>query len=188
MTEMIFYSLAGLTILSGLAILAGRSLVGLGCSLIVMLTAVSGLIFIKGDWTAAAAQFILLAVGVGCFFLRAMRRLAKSGVKKTASNWVSLLWAVPLFTLLTWGMIYNGIFAKTGGDWAVRALPRAEALIDAGVSLLSFFIGPFLLLGILLMIVLLGAAHLIDYLKPTDIGANHVEKKAECEIGKGAEK
>ncbi len=168
-----FYLFAFLAVFSGLAILLSTNIVRMAYWLIGMLVAVAGLYFLMGAYFLGAIQIIVYVGGVAVMVVFGVMLTSRQLAAQLLPKRWETAWLAVVAVILLAGLIQ----AILSGEWSSHLQSRLPGVKNLGVSLLGRFIGPFELVSILLLVVLLGAAYLARPKVPT-LGASG-EKKQE---------
>lgn len=159
---LVFYFFISLAAISALGILLSKNVFKSAVLLLVCLLSVAALYVLSFAEFLAAAQVMIYAGGVIIVIIFAVMLTAKtsdSAMKVSNGNIVSGvgLSAAMLFLLL------HSLDTQTFG---IASSVPSESITATGVALLTDFLLPFEISGILLLVVLIGAASLVSMNKP----------------------
>ncbi|MFQ5493875.1 MAG: NADH-quinone oxidoreductase subunit J, partial [Phycisphaerae bacterium] len=153
----LFYMVAGMTIVSSIGVCVCKSVVRMAVFLFSALGAVSLLYFLLAANFLGAIQLIVYAGGTLVLLIFGVMLTSKS-------PWVRF--DAPKIEVFGAAVVCGTLLAAltmlvVGATWSneVAAMP-GTAVIDIGRGLMTYYLVPFEAAGVLLMIVMVGAAHL----------------------------
>ena len=170
----LFYFLAAVAVVSGLAILASTNIVRMAYWLIGMLLAVSGVYFLLGAYFLGVIQIIVYVGGVAVLMVFGVMLTSR----QLARQLLPRPWEAGMLTLVVLALGIGLIRTIFQAGWSGPISKTTDTVADIGRSLLGRFLGPFELSSLLLLAVLLGAAYLARPKVPT-LGAGKKEDKTE---------
>jgi NADH-quinone oxidoreductase subunit J len=152
----LFYMLAAMTTVSALGVCIAKNIVRMAVWLFMALSAVAMLYFLLAASFLGAIQLIVYAGGTLVLLIFGVMLTSKSPCVKWNCSAMELAGAgcVTLFSCLC--ILLTGAVWRSG---VTQVVPGA-AVVDIGRRLLTTFVVPFEVAGVLLMIVMVGAAHL----------------------------
>jgi len=152
-----FYLFAALTVGSALAICLGRNIVRMATSLFFGLGSVAMLYFLLAANFIAAIQLIVYVGGVLILLIFGVMLTSKSPWARFEPKRGEMVAA----GLVCVSLLVCLIVLLTGAEWKTSAVAAAGPEVrDLGKRLLTYYLVPFEAAGVLLMIVMVGAAHL----------------------------
>ena len=153
----LFYAVAGPTVVSALAVCFCKNIVRMAVWLFVALGSVALLYLMLAANFLAAIQLIVYAGGTLILLIFGVMLTSKSPWVRFGPGKGELL----LAALVCGAMIAALCMVLSSASWSgpVGMVPGAS-VADLGVSLLTKYVVPFEIAGVLLMIVMVGAAHL----------------------------
>lgn len=152
-----FYLVGGLTVLSALGVCISRNIVRMAVWLFVTLGSVAMLYFLLAAGFLGVIQLIVYAGGTAILLVFGVMLTSKSPWARFDCGRLELgvaaLVSMTLFACLC--------FVLTDTAWhGIDAVVPGAAMDDIGRALLTKYLVPFEVAGVLLMIVMVGAAHL----------------------------
>lgn len=153
----LFYAVAAVTVIAALGVCISRNIVRLAVWLFVALGSVALLYFLLAASFLGAIQLIVYAGGTLILLVFGVMLTSKS-------PWVR--YDAPKIEVLGAGVVCLALFLTLAIVLCRAAWPETEAAVagtsvaDIGRRLLTTYVVPFEVAGILLMIVMVGAAHL----------------------------
>jgi NADH-quinone oxidoreductase subunit J len=155
----LFFAFAALTALSAWAIVLSGNIVRMAVYLLFTLAGVAGLYFMLSAEILAAIQLIVYAGGTLILIIFGVMLTSKNPFMQLKSKgWetaVALGIAAVIAGLLVWAMVNTNL---EGGDKPAPAGYNEVSTIGRG--LLSKYIVPFEVAGVLLLVVMVGAAYM----------------------------
>ncbi len=154
---LLFYGVGGAAMLSAVGVCVTRNIVRMAVWLFVALGSVATLYFLLAANFLGAIQLIVYAGGTLVLLIFGVMLTSKS-------PWVRF--DTSLLERLAAGVVCLALFVVlcivlTGTVWSrPQGLVLGTALVDLGRRLLTTYLVPFEVAGVLLMIVMVGAAHL----------------------------
>lgn len=161
--QMIFYSFAGLSLLSALLILFTRNVLYAAFLLILTFLGVAGLYVFAGADFIAVTQVIVYVGGVLVLMIFGVMLTNKISGKAVLTEGQNHFWAL-LISLGFFGLLFFAIlqvnFASLAWIEAAQNKPAVttSTVRPIGVLLMSDFVLPFEVVAILLLLALIGAA------------------------------
>ncbi|MEK6477696.1 NADH-quinone oxidoreductase subunit J [Catalinimonas sp. 4WD22] len=164
LTQIIFYTFAALTVISALMILFTRNVLYSAFLLIVTFLGVAAIYIFAGADFLAITQILVYVGGILVLMIFGVMLTNKISGQAVMTEGQHHFWAalvgLSLFGLLTYTILQVN-FASLG--WIQKAsttgeLVQESAIQRLGILLMSDFVLPFELAGILLLIALIGAA------------------------------
>jgi len=152
-----FYAVAIATVVSALGVCVSRNVVRMAVWLFLTLGSVALLYFLLAASFLGAIQLIIYAGGTLILLVFGVMLTSKS-------PWVR--WEAPKLEVLGAGVVCLALFVTLSLVLCRASWPGAEAALpgapvaDIGRRLLTAYVVPFEVAGVLLMIVMVGAAHL----------------------------
>lgn len=160
---LVFYVVAAVTIVSALGVCVAKNIVRMAVWLFGALGAVALLYFLLAANFLAAIQLIVYVGGT-------LILLVFGVMLTTKSPWVrfELKWYEPVAAGLVCAVLLTALcLLMAHTDWEASDAARAGTTVEAfGRRLLTTYVAPFEVAGVLLMIVMVGAAHLARQPKP----------------------
>ena len=155
----LFYAFAALTSLSAWAIVLSQNIVRMAIYLLFTLGGVAGLYFMLNAEILAAIQLIVYAGGTLILIIFGVMLTSKNPfMQLKSSGWetaVAIGIALVMGGLLTWAMVNTNL--EDGGKPAPAGYSEVATI---GRGLLSKYLVPFEVAGVLLLVVLIGAAYM----------------------------
>ena len=154
---LMFYTFAGIAVVSAIGVCVSQRIVRMAVWLFFSLTAVSVMYFLLAANFLAALQLIVYVGGVLVLLLFGVM-LTGSGpwARFTVSRGQLITAGVTCVVLLACFVV-----ALLGADWGQLVSVHEGASVEAlGRRLITTYVFPFEIAGVLLMIVMVGAAHL----------------------------
>lgn len=153
----VFYLIAAMTVVSALGVCISRNIVRMAVWLFVALASVSLLYFQLAANFLAAIQLIVYAGGTLILLIFGVMLTSKSPWAKFECGKLELLGATLVSGVLL-GCLCTVLRAATWSGVA-QTVPGAS-VADIGRRLMTTYLVPFEVAGVLLMVVMVGAAHL----------------------------
>jgi NADH:ubiquinone oxidoreductase subunit 6 (subunit J) len=152
-----FYLTAGGAVLSAIGICVGKNIVRMAVWLFVALGSVAMMYFLLAANFLGAIQLIVYAGGTLVLLIFGVMLTSKSPwVRYTPKAWEALLaGTVCVLLLVTLGIVLSGAVWPAAG-----AMVPGQPVSVMGRKLMTEYLVPFEVAGVLLMIVMVGAAHL----------------------------
>ena len=153
----LFYAVAAITVVSSLGVCISKNIVRMAVWLFMALAAVAMLYFLLAASFLGAIQLIVYAGGTLILLVFGVMLTSKSPWARFEPGKLEVLFAalvcVTMFVALT--------VVLTQATWssAVAVVPGAS-VADLGRRMITTYVVPFEIAGVLLMIVMVGAAHL----------------------------
>jgi len=153
----VFYAVAFATVVSALGVCVSRNIVRMAVWLFLALGSVALLYFLLAASFIGAIQLIVYAGGTLILLVFGVMLTSKS-------PWVR--WEAPKLEVLGAAVVCLALFVTLSIVLCRAAWPEAEVAVpgtpvaDIGRRLLTTYVVPFEVAGVLLMIVMVGAAHL----------------------------
>ncbi len=160
---MIFFLLAGLAVVAGLAILLSTSIVRMAYWLITMLVAVAGLYFLMGAYFLGVIQILVYVGGVAVLLVFGVMLTSRQLAPTLRPGRIETLWLTVVAVLLLAGLVLSIVHSH----WQPSSIAAPNSAAEIGRSLLGEFLGPFELASVLLLMAMLGAAYLARPKAPT---------------------
>lgn len=152
----IFFALPAVA--SGVAILLSTNIVRMAFWLIAMLVSVAGLYFLMGAYLLGAVQILVYVGGVAVLMVFGIMLTSRQlGAQLRPKGWEAV-WLAVTGSLLLAGLVLS--ILNTG--WNQEQVLAGSSTAEIGRSLLGDFLGPFELVSVLLLAVMLGAAYLAE--------------------------
>ena len=153
----LFYAVAAATVISALGVCATKNIVRMAVWLFVTLGSVALLYFLLAANFIAAIQLIVYAGGTLVLLIFGVMLTSKSPWARFEPGKFELL----LATLVCTALVVVLCMVMTDAVWSApeKMVPGAS-VEDIGWRLLTVYLVPFEVAGVLLMIVMVGAAHL----------------------------
>jgi NADH-quinone oxidoreductase subunit J len=155
-TYIAFFSLAGLTLLGGLAVVTLRNLLHSALALAATFIGVAGLYFLLQAEFIAVVQVLLYIGAVTVLMIFAImltERLTEKRLKQfTGKWWVTAPMALVLFAALIVPAVLNTTWLERPNE----AIP-AEPVATLGEKLMTTYVLPFEVASVLLLVALVGA-------------------------------
>ncbi len=154
---LLFYGFGGLAVLGAWALVLSQNIVRMAVYLLLTLGGVAGLYFMLSAEFLAAIQLIVYAGGVLILIIFGVMLTSKNPFMqlkvKLWERYVGVLIALALGVLLLLAVIVSPInpAPQTAADPTVR---------DIGLALIHQYVVPFEIAGVLLLIVMIGAAYM----------------------------
>lgn len=150
-----FFGLSLLAIFGAFGVIFEKNIVRAGCSLIICFGAVAGTYFALKAPFVGASQILIYAVGimlviVFALMLTSQRQDLPKVKDEISRNLVNAVISIGIFATFT--------YALTGNKWfpsEVVSCPRNTEVI--GLKMLGYYVLPFELVSILLLVALIGA-------------------------------
>jgi NADH-quinone oxidoreductase subunit J len=159
----IFILFSALAVFAGVAILLSTSIVRMAYWLITMLIAVAGLYFLMGAYFLGVIQILVYVGGVAVLLVFGVMLTSRQLAPKLHPGRVEGIWLTCVGGVLLAGLVASLLHAR----WEQKALAAGNSVAEIGHSLLGDFLGPFELVSVLLVVVMLGAAYLARPKAPT---------------------
>ncbi len=154
---LLFYAVAGSTVFGALAVCFTKNIVRMAVWLLVTLVSVAMLYFLLAANFIAAVQLIVYAGGTLILLIFGVMLTSKSPWVKFEPSKVEVVYAAAVCGLLVAVLA----FILTATIWPpAQEQLDATTVADLGRSLMTTYVVPFEVAGVLLMIVMVGAAHL----------------------------
>ena len=164
MIEYVLFYLFGLVaVSSGMLILFCTNIVRMAYLLIGMLLAVAGIYLLLGDYFLGVIQIIVYAGGVAVLMVFGVMLTSRHLAPHLLPGRWEAIWLTVVSVFFLTGLTLAVIDAR----WSVALHPEKNTVADFGQYILDKFLGPFELASVLLLIGLLGAAHLARPRVPT---------------------
>jgi len=153
----LFYLVAGVAVVSALGVCYSKNIVRMAIWLFGALGSVAMLYFMLAANFIAAIQLIVYAGGTLILLVFGVMLTSKSPWARFEPRKIEVFGA----TVVSGTLFVCLSLLLTRADWTTTALPVAGTAMTAlGHSLMTTYLVPFELAGVLLMIVMVGAAHL----------------------------
>jgi len=153
----LFYTVAGMTLVSGLGVCVSRNIVRMAVWLFVALGSVSMMYFLLAANFLGAIQLIVYAGGTLVLLIFGVMLTSKSPWARFDVGKIELLAAAVVSGVLL-GCLGAVI---TATRWhGVEGMVPGSSVADIGRRLLTEYLVPFEVAGVVLMVVMVGAAHL----------------------------
>lgn len=153
----LFYTIAGATVISALGVCATKNIVRMAVWLFVTLGSVALLYFLLAANFIAVIQLIVYAGGTLILLIFGVMLTSKSPWARFEPGKLEFL----LAGLVCTALVVVLCIVMTGAVWsAPQQMVPGAAVEDIGRRLLTVYLVPFEVAGVLLMIVMVGAAHL----------------------------
>jgi NADH-quinone oxidoreductase subunit J len=154
MTKVLFYVFGGLPLLAAVGMLGNRNIFQSAMLLLVCLLSVAGVyVFLYAEFLAVS-QILVYAGGVLVLIIFAIMlsppRMVNAPIAQPSRWPQGLLLGAALFALL--------YYALNASNVAERPVPTSRSIKDVGLLLMTDWVGPFELAGLLLLVSLVGAA------------------------------
>jgi len=154
---LLFYAVAAVAVVSVLGVCASRSIVRMAVWLFAALSSVAMLYFLLAASFLGAIQLIVYAGGVLVLLIFGVMLTSKSPWVRFDAPKGELAAAAVVCLALAGALC----LALSRADWVTTSEAVAGAAVaDFGVRLVTTYLVPFEIAGVLLMIVMVGAAHL----------------------------
>ena len=152
-----FYTIAGTTVLSALAVCFSKNIVRMAVWLFAALGSVAMLYFLLTANFLGAIQLIVYVGGTLVLLIFGVMLTSKSPWARFTPQKSELFAA----TLVCGALLGCLLWVLQGTEWyAGKGVVPAASVADLGRRLLTVYLVPFEVAGVLLMIVMVGAAHL----------------------------
>jgi NADH-quinone oxidoreductase subunit J len=166
----IFFLLAGLAVVAGVAILLSTSIVRMAYWLITMLVAVAGLYFLMGAYFVGVIQILVYVGGVAVLLVFGVMLTSRQLAPKLLPGRGEVVWLFVVGFVLLEALTLSILHTR----WQQNALAPGNSVAEIGRNLLGEFLGPFELVSVLLLVAMLGAAYLARPKVPTQ-GPQHTK-------------
>ncbi len=153
----LFYAVATMTIVSSVAVCMSKNIVRMALWLFMTLASVSFLYFLLAANFLASIQLVVYAGGTLVLLVFGVMLTNKSPWARYTPGKLELVGAAAVCSVLLvalWLVFLRAEWSRLPGAFA------GTSVADLGRSLLSVYVVPFEVAGVLLMIVMVGAAHL----------------------------
>lgn len=157
MEALLFYAIAASTVLSALGVCFTKNIVRMAVWLLVTLASVAMLYFLLAANFLAAIQLIVYAGGTLVLLIFGVMLTSRSPWARFEPPKIEVVLAALVCGALT--VTLATLLARVAWPTPVEAIPGA-AVADFGRALMTTYLVPFEVAGVLLMIVMVGAAHL----------------------------
>ncbi len=156
--KVLFILFAVPAVASGVAILLSTNIVRMAFWLIAMLVSIAGLYFLMGAYLLGAVQILVYVGGVAVLMVFGIMLTSRHlGHQLRPKGWEAA-WLAATGSLLLGGLV----LAILHMGWKQQEVLASSSVADIGHSLLGDFLGPFELVSVLLLAVMLGAAYLAE--------------------------
>jgi NADH-quinone oxidoreductase subunit J len=154
----IFYSFAGVALLSALGVVLSQNIVRTAVCLFFTLGAMAGFYFLLAANFVGAVQLIVYAGGTLVLIIFGVMLTGRSMVAHFRPRWFEVLAGTTACGLLLVGLV--AVLCRepwAGSDRPMTVAPTIEAV---GVRLLTDYLVPFEVVSVLLLVAMIGAAYL----------------------------
>lgn len=172
LTEVVFYAFAALTIAGALGIVFTRNILYATFSLLLTFLGVAALYVLAGADLLAVVQIMIYVGGVLVLMIFGIMLTSKTTDKylpsPTHNRIAGTLAGLALFGLFITAILKANVWALT---WINKSQPDTQTVMEStvagiGINLMTDFVLPFEVAGILLMVALLGAAYIAGRKQP----------------------
>lgn len=154
---LLFYFIAAITVVSAVGVCYSKNIVRMAVWLFLSLGSVAVLYFMLAANFLGAIQLIIYAGGILILLVFGVMLTSKSPWARFDAKPIELISA----TVVCAGLLVCLciVLAQSGWSSAERMVP-GSSVSDIGIQLMTKYLVPFEIAGVLLMIVMVGAAHL----------------------------
>ena len=153
----LFYAIGGATVFSALAICFTKNIVRMAVWLLMALVSVAMLYFLLAATFIGAIQLIVYAGGTLILLIFGVMLTSKSPWVRFTPSKVEMVYAA----LVCGALVFVLGFILTKTIWPpMQESSDGVAIAELGRSLMTTYVVPFEIVGVLLMVVMVGAAHL----------------------------
>lgn len=153
----LFYAVATMTVVSSVGVCVSKNIVRMAVSLFMTLASVSLLYFLLAANFLASIQLVVYAGGTLVLLVFGVMLTSKSPWARYHPSKIELIGAAVVCSVLLAALCM--VFGRTVWSSSPGAF-AGTSVADLGWSLLTVYLVPFEVAGVLLMIVMVGAAHL----------------------------
>ncbi len=153
-----FYSFAGVALLSAIGVVVTRSIVRMATCLFFTLGAMAGFYFLLAANFVGAVQLIVYAGGTLVLIIFGVMLTGRTIARRLKARW----WEIVLGAAACGVLLAGLVLVLTDVAWQERGQPlQAGPTIDqVGTNLLSAYLVPFEVVSVLLLVAMIGAAYL----------------------------
>ena len=174
-SDLVFYALAGLTVIPAIWVVLSRNIVHAGFALLFTLLGVAGLFAYLGADFIAVTQLMVYVGGVLVLVLfTVMMTRVPQGNRPMRG--VDRYVPPTLFGLAVFVLLYRTI---TGTDWNASITPASATTAEIGTYLMTKYIFPFEYVSLVLLAAMIGAAILI---RESRFGQNDADDPEDPEV------